>query len=250
VLFPRDLHAVIWFWAYCTFFIDIFLCAFLVCCAGLVPVVEPEILMDGEHTIDRTAEVQEEVLAAVFSALRHNGVLLEGTLLKPSMTCPGKSCAQQVRKYLTNIYCTEVRNVRVIVKPTTEHFWWRNILSLQESAEKIAQYTIRTLERTVPCSVPGIAFLSGGLSEEEASVYLNAMNAAPRRGPWALTFSFGRALQQSALGAWRDKEENVVAAQRALLARARANSEASLGEYVPGSQPSADGSLFAKGYLY
>jgi fructose-bisphosphate aldolase class I len=116
--------------------------------------------------------------------------------------------------------------------------------------EKVAQYTIRTLERTVPCAVPGITFLSGGLSEEEASVYLNTMNAVPRKGPWTMTFSFGRALQQSTLRAWQGKKENVEAAQKALLARAQANSEASLGKYVPGSQPSADGSLFVQGYKY
>lgn len=116
--------------------------------------------------------------------------------------------------------------------------------------EKIAEYTIRTLERTVPCAVPGITFLSGGLSEEEASVYLNAMNARTRKGPWNLSFSYGRALQQSTLKAWQGKEENVPAAQKALLARAQANSEASMGVYKAGSQPSADGTLFVKGYKY
>jgi len=182
--------------------------------SGLVPIVEPEILMDGDHNIEKTAEVQEKVLAAVYKALNDNNVFLEGTLLKPSMTCPGAECTEPVTK------------------------------------EKIAEYTIRTLERTVPSSVPGITFLSGGLSEEEASIYLNTMNSIKRKGPWAVTFSYGRALQQSTLKAWAGKEANIGAAQNALLARAQANSEASLGKYVAGSQPSADGTLFVKGYKY
>lgn len=182
--------------------------------SGLVPIVEPEILMDGNHNIERTAEVQEKVLAAVYKALSDNGVFLEGSLLKPSMTCPGAECTEPVTK------------------------------------EKIAEYTIRTLERTVPSSVPGITFLSGGLSEEEASIYLNTMNSIKRKGPWSVTFSYGRALQQSTLKAWGGKDENIPAAQKALLARAQANSEASLGKYVAGSQPSADGTLFVAGYKY
>jgi len=182
--------------------------------AGLVPIVEPEILMDGAHDIETTAAVQEKVLAAVYKALSDNGVFLEGSLLKPSMTVPGAECTSPVTK------------------------------------EKIAEYTIRTLQRSVPPSVPGITFLSGGLSEEEASVYLNTMNSFPRKGPWSVTFSYGRALQQSCLKAWGGKAENVPKAQAALLARAQANSEASLGKYVAGSQPSADGTLFVKGYVY
>lgn len=106
------------------------------------------------------------------------------------------------------------------------------------------------MERHVPAAVPGIMFLSGGLSEEEASIYLNTMNSVPRKGPWSMTFSYGRALQQSALKAWGGKVENIPAAQKALLARAQANSEANLGKYVAGSQPSADGTLFVKGYKY
>lgn len=170
--------------------------------------------MDGDHNIEKTAEVQEKVLAAVYKALNDNNVFLEGTLLKPSMTVPGADCTEPITK------------------------------------QKIAEYTIRTLERTVPPSVPGITFLSGGLSEEEASIYLNTMNTIKRKGPWAVTFSYGRALQQSTLKAWGGKEANVGAAQKALLARAQANSEASLGKYVAGSQPSADGTLFVKGYKY
>ncbi len=131
--------------------------------SGLVPIVEPEILMDGDHSIETTARVQEKVLSTVYKALADNGVFLEGSLLKPSMTVPGAECTEPVTK------------------------------------EKIAEYTIRTLERTVPPAVPGITFLSGGLSEEEASLYLNCMNEKPRKGPWSVTFSYGRALQQSAL---------------------------------------------------
>lgn len=182
--------------------------------AGLVPIVEPEILMDGDHDIDTTARVQEKVLAAVYKALSDNNVFLEGSLLKPSLTVPGAECTVPVTK------------------------------------EKIAEYTVRTLERSVPPAVPGITFLSGGLSEEEASIYLNTINTIKRKGPWSLTFSYGRALQQSTLKAWQGKKENVPAAQKALLARAQANSEANLGKYVAGSQPSADGTLFVKGYVY
>ena len=123
-------------------------------------------------------------------------------------------------------------------------------LQHQVTPQKIAEYTIRTLERTVPPSVPGITFLSGGLSEEEASIYLNTMNQIKRKGPWSVTFSYGRALQQSTLKTWGGKAENIPAAQRALLARAQANSEANLGKYIAGSQPSADGTLFVKGYKY
>jgi fructose-bisphosphate aldolase class I len=182
--------------------------------AGLVPIVEPEILMDGDHNINVTAAVQEKVLAAVYKALSDNGVFLEGSLLKPSMTCPGADCPEPV------------------------------------SAQDIASKTIQTLERTVPAAVPGIMFLSGGMSEEEASCNLNVMNSMARKGPWSLSFSFGRALQQSCLKAWQGKPENVAAAQAALTARAIANSEANLGKYVPGSQPSADETLFVKGYKY
>lgn len=102
----------------------------------------------------------------------------------------------------------------------------------------------------MPPSVPGITFLSGGLSEEDSSLYLNAMNKIQRKGPWNLSFSYGRALQQSCLRTWLGKAENIEAAQKSFLARAIANSEASLGKYSPGSQPSFDGTLFVKGYKY
>lgn len=183
--------------------------------SGLVPIIEPEILMDGDHNIERTAEVQEEVLAAVYKACATNGVLLEGSLLKPNMVVPGSDFAG-----------------------TT-------------SPEEIGSYTVRTLERRVPSSVPGIMFLSGGMSEEEASVNLSVMNSVPRKGPWSLSFSYGRALQQSCLKTWMGKPESVVAAQQALLARARANSLANQGKYTKGSEPSLDAlGSFEKGYKY
>merc|ERR1712199_95558 len=180
--------------------------------AGLVPIVEPEILMDGDHDVETTAVVQEAVLAAVYKACSDNGVYLEGSLLKPSMTVPGVECEDRA------------------------------------SPEKVAEMTIRVLERTVPSSVPGVTFLSGGLSEEDASIFLNTMNSVERKGPWSLTFSFGRALQQSALKAWAGKGENKEAGQKAFLARAQANSEASLGKYVAGSQAGEASSLFVAGY--
>jgi fructose-bisphosphate aldolase, class I len=183
--------------------------------AGLVPIIEPEILMDGDHSIDRTAAVQEEVLAAVYKACDLNGVFLEGSLLKPNMVVPGSD-----------------------FKGTT-------------SPQEIGAYTVRTLERRVPPAVPGIMFLSGGMSEEEASVNLSAMNTTSRKGPWSLSFSFGRALQQSCLKTWLGKPENVAAAQEALLARARANSQASLGTYKRGTEPSLDAlGTFEAGYVY
>lgn len=183
--------------------------------AGLVPIIEPEILMDGDHSIARTAEVQEEVLALVYKACDKNGVLLEGSLLKPNMVVPGSD------------------------------------FSGSTSPQEIGEYTVRTLERRVPCAVPGIMFLSGGMSEEEASVNLSAMNNVQRKGPWSLSFSYGRALQQSCLKTWMGKKENVVAAQQALLARARANSLANLGKYTKGSEPSLDAlGTFEKGYKY
>ncbi len=180
--------------------------------SGLVPIIEPEILMDGSHDIKKTAEVQEEIIKQVYMACQLNGVLLEGTLLKPSMTVQGANCATKT-------------------KP-----------------EEVAQMTIRTMERSVPASVPGIVFLSGGLSEEAASVYLNLMNKLERKGKWNVGFSYGRALQHSCLKAW--KGSNLEAGQKALLARAQANSEASKGIYVPGSQPSSDEALFVAGYSY
>ena len=183
---------------------------------GLVPIVEPEILMDGDHDIETTAAVQEWILRTVYEALGVNGVFLEGSLLKPSMTLPGMACG----------------------RPPTP--------------EQAAAYTLRTLARTVPSAVPAILFLSGGLSEEEASVFLNAINRAADSGggpaPWHLGFSYGRALQQSCLSHWRGVDWP--AGQAALLARARANGLAAAGLYEPGSEPSDGHSLYVANYSY
>ncbi|MCP9809955.1 fructose-bisphosphate aldolase class I [Cyanobium sp. HWJ4-Hawea] len=181
---------------------------------GLVPIVEPEILMDGDHDIATTAAVQEWVLRTVYGALAVNGVFLEGSLLKPSMTTAGADCPER------------------------------------SSAGQVGEFTLRTLARTVPAAVPAILFLSGGLAEEDASICLNEINRAAHQAgaPWHLGFSFGRALQHSCLQGWAGSD--LVAGQQALLARARANGEASLGTYQPGSQPSSDASLFVANYSY
>jgi len=180
---------------------------------GLVPIVEPEILMDGEHTLDVTVKWTELVVGECYQALRQANVLLEGTLLKPNMVVPGSGCAT---KY---------------------------------SPEQIGHATVTALQRSVPVAVPGITFLSGGLSEENASLNLNAMNNNNMKRPWALTFSFGRALQASCLKAWQGKKENIPAAQKALLERAKANSEASLGKYG-GTEGASKESLFVSNYSY
>ncbi len=180
--------------------------------SGLVPIIEPEILMDGAHSIEKTAEVQERVLSAVYKACAENGVFLEGTLLKPSMTVSGADNANKA------------------------------------GSEEVAKMTVRTMDRCVPAAVPGIMFLSGGLTEEDASVYLNTMNSLDRKGAWSMTFSYGRALQQSCLQGW--KGTDIEAGQKALMARAQANSEASKGDYVAGSQPSSQDTLFEAGYKY
>ena len=163
---------------------------------GLVPVVEPEVLMEGEHTLERCCEATEEVLRTVFKQLYQQGVMLEGVILKPNMVLPGSACPKQ------------------------------------ESVEEVADATVRCLLRSVPAAVPGIAFLSGGQSAELASARLNAMNVRFKsRMPWALAFSFARAIQQPALEIWRGRESEVLAAQRALSHRARCNRAARRGEY-------------------
>jgi fructose-bisphosphate aldolase class I len=181
---------------------------------GLVPIVEPEILMDGDHDIATTASVQEWVLRTTYEALALNGVFLEGSLLKPSMTLAGADCPEP------------------------------------PSLEEVGAFTVRTLSRSVPAAVPAILFLSGGLSEEDASLCLNAINQQAAQGyaPWHLGFSFGRALQHSCLTHWGGSD--IEAGQAALLARARANGAASRGSYVPGSEPSDDASLFVANYSY
>jgi len=181
---------------------------------GLVPIVEPEILIDGTHDIATTARVQERVLSTVYMKLQDNGVLLEGSLLKPSMTVPGVEASDKS-------------------DPAT-----------------IAKMTVQTLDRCLPPAMPGVTFLSGGISEEDSSIYLNEINKLDRKGAFALTFSYSRALQSSCIKIWGGKEENYKAAQDQLYARAKANSEASVGKYVPGSQPSIEESLFVKNYAY
>ena len=172
--------------------------------AGLVPIVEPEVLMDGVHTLERCGEVTEEVLRTVFNQLYRQRVMLEGMILKPNMVLPALTCSQQ------------------------------------ESVDEVADATVNCLLRAVPAAVPGIAFLSGGQSGELASARLNAMNfrfklREPTVGqspsPWALAFSFGRAIQQPALEIWQGKEANVSKAQQALLHRAKCNWAARRGEY-------------------
>lgn len=180
----------------------------------LVPIVEPELLADGAHSIEVCADATERVLAAVFKALNDHNVLLEGCLLKPNMVTPGQSASKQA------------------------------------TPEEVAFYTIRTLKRTVPPALVGINFLSGGQSEEDASLNLSAMNRLGKH-PWTLSFSYGRALQASCLKAWGGKPENLKAGQDAFMSRAKANGEAQLGKYLGGSGgKTADASLFEKCYVY
>ncbi len=162
--------------------------------AQIVPIVEPEVLMDGDHDIDRCYEASQRVLNKTFQELRIQRVALEGMVLKPNMVVPGKKSPKQA------------------------------------SVEEVAEKTVRLLKNCVPAAVPGIAFLSGGQSDEDATAHLNAMN---RIGglPWHLTFSYGRALQAAPLKAWSGKAENVAAGQRAFSHRARMNSLASQGEW-------------------
>jgi len=183
---------------------------------GLVPIVEPEVLPDGDHDLDRAQKVTETVLAAVYKALNDHHVFLEGTLLKPNMVTCGQSCKT---KY---------------------------------TPEQVAQATVTALQRTVPAAVAGVTFLSGGQSEEDASIHLNAINAYPGRKPWALTFSYGRALQASVLRAWSGKPENIKAAQEELRKRAKADGDAALGKYVAGScvGAAAEYDLFIKNHSY
>jgi fructose-bisphosphate aldolase class I len=164
--------------------------------AGLVPIVEPEVLMDGAHTLEQCRKVTEETLRNVFIQLNCQRVLLEGMILKPNMVLPGLDCPKQ------------------------------------ESVDEVADATVKTLLRTVPAAVPGIAFLSGGQPSEPASARLNAMNVRFKlQMPWALTFSFSRAIQQPALEIWQGNDANVKAAQQALLHRAKCNRAARRGEY-------------------
>ncbi len=188
---------------------------------GLVPVVEPEVLMDGEHSIERCGEVTEEVLRRVFSQLSTQRVMLEGMLLKPNMVLPGLTCPPRYKVSEEGIGEQQYQ-VRLID------------IGQEEVSEvgKVADATVRCLLRTVPAAVPGIAFLSGGQSSELASAHLNAMNVSFKsRLPWALAFSFARAIQQPALEIWKGEESNVSAAQQALCHRAMCNRAARRGEY-------------------
>jgi fructose-bisphosphate aldolase class I len=162
--------------------------------AGLVPIVEPEVLMDGDHAIERCAEVTVATLGEVFDALREHRVALEGMLLKPNMVLSGKSCPQQA------------------------------------GVEEVAEATVRCLRRAVPAAVPGIVFLSGGQTPEVATAHLNAMNALGQH-PWQLSFSYGRALQDEALKAWGGQAAGVSAGQKAFLRRSRCVGAARYGKY-------------------
>jgi fructose-bisphosphate aldolase, class I len=164
--------------------------------AGIVPIVEPEVLMDFDNDIDVCAEVTEWVLKETFQELYHAAVFLEGIVLKPNMVIAGKKSPKQ------------------------------------SSLEEVADYTVEVLMNCVPAAVPGIAFLSGGQSDEDATAHLNAMNASYDL-PWALTFSYGRALQHAPQKAWSGKPENVPAAQAAFTHRAKMNGLAAMGEWTP-----------------
>jgi len=164
--------------------------------AGLVPIVEPEVLMDGSHTIERCEEVTTEVLSAVYAELTAHRVALEGTLLKPNMVVSGKGCP------------------------------------VQAGVRQVAEATVRTLARVVPPAVPGIVFLSGGQTPRQATEHLSAMNAMGKH-PWELSFSYGRALQDPVLKAWKGKAENVPAAREAFFLRAKLNGVARHGAWSP-----------------
>jgi fructose-bisphosphate aldolase class I len=162
----------------------------------IVPIVEPEVLMDGDHTLATAAAITDEVLHTVFDALHRQRVVLECMILKPNMVVPGLKCPQQA------------------------------------PPEEVARATLACLRRNVPAAVPGIFFLSGGMSDEAATANLNAMNAVAQKQPWVLSFSYGRALQAAALDAWRGAAAKKAAAQQALLKRARLNGAAREGKYT------------------
>ena len=162
--------------------------------ADIVPIVEPEVLMDGDNTLERCEEVTTNVLNQVFARLSHQGVLLEGMLLKPNMVISGKGCATQA------------------------------------DVQAVAEATVRTLKRCVPAAVPGIVFLSGGQSDDVATAHLDAMNKLGPL-PWKLSFSYGRALQAAALQAWGGNAANIDAGKAAFAHRAKCNKAAALGEY-------------------
>lgn len=193
------------------------LAQYAACCqaAGLVPIVEPEILPDGNHTIERCMAVSIDVLKQQYAALQEYGVYLPGTLLKPNMVTPGMQNPNRA------------------------------------TAEQIARATVEALQASVPQSMPGVVFLSGGQSEEEASVNLSAINKAKGSNKWTLTFSYGRALQASAQKAWAGQKDNEGKAQAEFLTRAKANSEASVGKYTGGAgSVAASDSQFVANHTY
>jgi fructose-bisphosphate aldolase class I len=164
--------------------------------ASIVPVIEPEVLLDGGHSVERCEEVSEATLRATYAALAAHNVSFEHTILKASMVVSGKQCARQA------------------------------------GVEEVAERTVRVLRRTVPAAQPGVVFLSGGQSDEAATAHLNAMAAMPGL-PWPLTFSYSRALQNPALRAWKGSPANVAAAQKAFYHRARMNGLAAQGRWKP-----------------
>ena len=172
---------------------------------NIVPIVEPEVLMDGSHTIERCEEVTSSVQHAVFHALFEQCVRLEGMLLKPNMVISGKECRRQA------------------------------------SVDEVATATLRCLRRHVPAAVPGIVFLSGGQTDVLATAHLNAINRLDLLKPWKISFSYGRALQDPAIEAWRGKQQNVKAGQQAFYFRAKCNSASALGKYTPGLEGKKSG---------
>ena len=182
--------------------------------AGLVPIVEPEVMIDGTHTIEVCQRVSERVWSEVVAALHRHGVIWECCLLKPNMVVPGAESG------------------------------------IKASPEEVALFTVSTLGRTIPPALPGITFLSGGLSEVQASEYLNAINRVNLPRPWRVTFSYARALQSSALTAWGGKEENVATARKVFLHRAKMNSLAQLGKYQRAEDDKESKSLYVKGHQY
>ncbi|MCA9498774.1 MAG: fructose-bisphosphate aldolase class I [Nitrospira sp.] len=167
---------------------------------GLVPIVEPEVLMDGPHTIGRCQEITGQVLQMVFNALYDQRIFLEGILLKPNMVISGKECSKQA------------------------------------SVQEVAQATLQCLRRHVPAAVPGIVFLSGGQDDRLATEHLNAINSLPLPKPWKISFSYGRALQDAALEGWHGKNENLRDGQQAFYHRARCNGAATMGKYTEGME--------------
>ncbi|RNF00798.1 fructose-bisphosphate aldolase (ald) [Trypanosoma conorhini] len=181
---------------------------------GLVPIVEPEVMIDGVHDIETSQRISQHVWAEVVSALQRHGVVWEGCLLKPNMVVPGAESGKKA------------------------------------TPEEVAQYTVSTLARVLPPALPGVNFLSGGLSEVQASEYLNAMNRCSLPRPWSLSFSYARALQSSALKAWGGKDSGIAAGRRAFMHRAKMNSLAQLGRYNRADDDKESGSLYVAGNSY